>query len=79
MPQKTPPTPHVQDTPDAAAYCGVSTRYFEKLRGEGGGPRFCKLGRRTVYLTSELDRWLLSRLRSSTSDVGATQQAASGR
>jgi hypothetical protein len=47
---------------DAAVYCGgVSTRQLDKWAAAGLIQR-CKLGSKTVYLRSELDRFLLSRL-----------------
>ena len=47
---------------DAAAYCGgVSTRQLDKWASAGLIQR-CKLGSKTVYLRSELDRFLHSRL-----------------
>ena len=38
------------------------------LRLSGGGPRYVKLGRSVAYLREELDTWLRSKLRTSTSD-----------
>lgn len=47
---------------DAAAYCGgVSTRQLDKWAAAGSIQR-CKLGSKTVFLRSELDRFLHSRL-----------------
>jgi predicted DNA-binding transcriptional regulator AlpA len=56
-------------TPEAAFYCGSSPSTFEKLRLVGGGPRFIKLGRRVVYDPADLDTWLASNRRASTSEV----------
>ena len=58
-------------TPEAAEYCGSSASTFEKLRLYGGGPRFVKMGRRVVYDPADLDSWLVSNRRASTSDRGA--------
>lgn len=58
-------------TSEAAEYCGSSASTFEKLRLFGGGPRYLKLGRRVVYSLTDLDEWLASKRRSSTSDPGA--------
>jgi predicted DNA-binding transcriptional regulator AlpA len=55
-------------TPEAASYCGSSSSTFAKLRVYGGGPIFLKLGRRVVYSPDDLDAWLASRRRTSTSD-----------
>jgi predicted DNA-binding transcriptional regulator AlpA len=57
-------------TPDAAAYCGSSASTFEKLRLNGGGPRYVKIGRRVVYDPDDLDAWLAANRRRSTSDLG---------
>jgi len=57
-------------TPAASAYTGLSSSTLEKLRVYGGGPVFLKLGRAIVYDTNELDIWLSSHQRRSTSDTG---------
>jgi predicted DNA-binding transcriptional regulator AlpA len=56
-------------TPEAALYCGSSPSTFEKRRLTGGGPRFIKMGRRVVYDPTDLDAWLASNRRASTSEV----------
>jgi hypothetical protein len=55
-------------TPAAAAYCGSSASTLAKLRVFGGGPAYVKLGRRVVYDITDLDRWLASHRRVSTSE-----------
>lgn len=55
-------------TPAAAAHCGVSKSYLDKLRCLGGGPIFHKIGRRVVYTIGDLDTWLDGCRRGSTSD-----------
>lgn len=57
-------------TVDAAEYCGSSASTFEKLRLYGGGPVYSKIGRRVVYRLDDLDAWLASNRRHSTSDPG---------
>ena len=57
-------------TPEAATYCGSSASTFEKLRLTGGGPIYSKIGRRVVYRIDDLDVWLASNRRRSTSDTG---------
>jgi hypothetical protein len=58
-------------TPEAAAYCGSTASSFTKFRVFGGGPVFIKLGNhRVVYHPDDLDLWLASRRRTSTSDRG---------
>jgi predicted DNA-binding transcriptional regulator AlpA len=56
---------------EAAAYCGSSASTFAKLRLYGGGPAYVKLGRRVVYDPNDLDGWLTSNRRASTSDIQA--------
>jgi len=58
----------MMSAPEAASYCGSSSSTFAKLRVYGGGPIFLKLGRRVVYNPDDLDAWLASRRRTSTSD-----------
>lgn len=56
-------------TEDAAAYCCSAASTFEKYRVSGkNGPTFIKLGRRVVYDRNDLDRWLASNRRNSTSE-----------
>lgn len=57
-------------TQEAAAYCGSSASTFEKLRLNGGGPIYSKIGRRVVYRVEDLDAWLNANRRRSTSDSG---------
>lgn len=50
---------------DSAAYCGgVSTRQLDKWAAAGLIQR-CKLGSKTVFLRSELDRFLQSKMQES--------------
>ncbi len=57
-------------TPDAAIHCNCSESKLEKARVSGNGPVFIKLGRTVVYDVSDLDDWLASNRRTSTSDDG---------
>jgi predicted DNA-binding transcriptional regulator AlpA len=57
-------------TPDTAIYIGAKPGFLEKKRLSGDGPPFIRIGSRKVgYLTEDLDRWLESRRRTSTSDL----------
>ena len=56
------------DTRQAAELIGMSSRTLEKWRVEGTGPPFLKLGRRVLYSRADLEAWLLSRRRHSTSE-----------
>lgn len=56
---------------EAARHTGLSASSLNKLRMTGAGPRFIRLSpRRVVYDTADLDEWLASRRRRSTSDMG---------
>jgi predicted DNA-binding transcriptional regulator AlpA len=55
----------------ASEYIGLSVSTLNKLRVFGGGPIFLKLGRRVAYDAADLDAWLTSKRRRSTSDQGA--------
>ena len=59
------------DTLEAATYAGLGKSTLEKLRLYGGGPTYIKVGKRVVYDISDLDAWLASRRRQSTSQVAA--------
>jgi predicted DNA-binding transcriptional regulator AlpA len=65
------PRNRVSDTytraPGAAKYVGLAVSTLAKLRVSGLGPKYSKLGRVVVYSFAELDVWLLSLQRSSTS------------
>jgi hypothetical protein len=58
------------DTAQAAIYTGLTQSTLNKRRVYGGGPRFIKAGRRVVYDVQDLDVWLHSMKRSSTSEYG---------
>ena len=72
----TTTTRRMLNTDEAAAYCGSAGSTFEKLRVFGGGPLFLKVGRRVVYDPADLDAWLATKRRRSTSDPGQGQSAA---
>jgi len=44
--------------PQAAAHLGLSKSTLEKMRIEGRGPRYLKLGGRCFYRRSDLDAYL---------------------
>jgi predicted DNA-binding transcriptional regulator AlpA len=63
------------DTRGAAAYLGLRPATLESWRytggPAGGGPPYIALGRRRIrYRRADLDAWLESRTRRSTSDPG---------
>jgi hypothetical protein len=57
------------DTQGAAEYTGFRKSRLEKLRGTGGGPIFIKRGGEVRYDPDDLDAWLDSLKRRSTSEV----------
>jgi len=56
---------------EAAAYLRVSRSFLAKKRCTGGGPRFCKIGRRVLYDIADLDAYAEQAKRRSTSDSAA--------
>jgi len=54
-------------TPDAAKKLGVSQSYLEKQRLAGTGPAFAKIGRIVAYRETDIDAWVATQLRHSTS------------
>ncbi|MEF2549060.1 helix-turn-helix domain-containing protein [Aurantimonas sp. E1-2-R+4] len=58
----------VLNAQSAANYLRLSKSSLAKLRLSGAGPAYCKLGRRVVYRAADLEAWLESRRRISTSE-----------
>ena len=54
----------------AATYLGKGHRSLDRMRIEGGGPAYYKLGNSVRYRKEDLDEWAYSRRRLSTSDDG---------
>lgn len=63
--------PKVVTVKAAAQYVGLSESTLAKLRLNGNGPVYCKLGRRVVYRPADLEQWLQSRTTRDTSDADA--------
>ena len=63
--------PKVVNPRDAARLVGLSESTLAKLRLNGNGPMYCKLGRRVVYRPADLEQWLQSRTARDTSDADA--------
>jgi excisionase family DNA binding protein len=57
---------------EAAALLRLSERTLERLRITGLGPVFVKAGRRVLYRESDLEAWVESRVRGSTSESKKT-------
>jgi hypothetical protein len=58
------------DAAGAAGYVHLAPQTLARLRCEGGGPVFCRAGRKIVYCVEDLDAWLASRRFRSTSEYG---------
>jgi len=56
-------------TPEAAQYLGLAVSTLNKWRCRGGGPEFLKLGRAVRYRQYDLDRFLETRMFSSTAEI----------
>ncbi|MHB0979548.1 MAG: helix-turn-helix transcriptional regulator [Thermoleophilia bacterium] len=78
-PQPVPPEPVVVkktsgpvllDTVQAAERLNLSNKTLEQWRVKGGGPPFIKLGGGVRYDSAELEAWVSTRRRRSTSDPG---------
>jgi predicted DNA-binding transcriptional regulator AlpA len=57
---------------DAASYLGLARQTLAKMRLSGDSPPYFKVGRRVLYERDELDAWLSTRKRRSTSDQGSS-------
>jgi excisionase family DNA binding protein len=54
---------------EAAEVLGLAPSTLAKLRLNGNGPTYCKLGRRVVYRREDLYAWLESRVARNTTDA----------
>lgn len=54
------------------SFC-LAVQTFAKMRVSGESPPYYKLGRQVLYDRAELDDWVASRKRRSTSDVGGSR------
>jgi excisionase family DNA binding protein len=67
-------------TRQAADYLKLAVSTIEKLRCHGGGAKFIKLGSRRVgYLKADLDEWIASRPRCSSTSEHSTEPMQSRR
>jgi hypothetical protein len=72
--------PLIYRTPSAAYYLGLRPTTLEKMRLQGTGPRFTKLGPRAVgYLVEDLDTYAKCGRRCSTSDADPASTASQER
>ena len=64
-------------TRPAARYVGLSASTLEKMRLNGGGPKFIRLGGRAIgYDVRDLDDWLDLQRESTDDDGGQPRSAA---
>ena len=56
---------------EAAKYLRLASQTLNRMRCDGTSPPFIKIGRRVLYDLADLDRYLDSRRRLSTSDPGS--------
>jgi predicted DNA-binding transcriptional regulator AlpA len=69
-------SPRVRRTPAAAEYIGHKSSTLEKWRVQGKGPRFVKIGSRSVgYTEEDLDTFIEAGRRASTSDIGPSPRS----
>ena len=65
------------DEKSAAAFLGITHRFMQHRRQQGGGPRYIAISSRCIrYRRTDLRSWAESRMRSSTSDAGPTEPVA---
>jgi len=64
------------DVPTAAAFCSVSKSYLDQLRIIGGGPKFCRRGRKIVYHVPDLIAWGTKERFASNAQAAAGLEAA---
>jgi predicted DNA-binding transcriptional regulator AlpA len=57
-------------TDDVATYLNIAPKTLRNLRCPGGGPRFVKLGRCCRYRACDVEAFISSNVRLSTSDQG---------
>lgn len=58
---------------EVAAEYRLTPWFLQKRRVIGGGPPFFKLGSRVLYARADVEAWISSRKRSSTSDFGGVR------
>jgi predicted DNA-binding transcriptional regulator AlpA len=54
---------------ETAELLRLSERTLERWRVVGGGPVFCKLGKRVLYRQADLEKWIASHVVNSTSEA----------
>jgi excisionase family DNA binding protein len=59
---------------EAATYVRLAKSTLDHMRAAGGGPRYIKAGRKVLYDTVDLDRWLEAHKQNSTADTPQTRR-----
>ena len=54
---------------EAAEVLRLSERTLERMRLTGLGPAYVKAGRRVLYRQADLEKWVVSQVRASTSEA----------
>jgi predicted DNA-binding transcriptional regulator AlpA len=66
---------HLLTQREAALALSLSVRSLERMRCEGGGPKFVRLSRgRIAYREADLEEWIAKRVVSSTSETKGTRR-----
>jgi excisionase family DNA binding protein len=60
-------TDRLLNVDEAAQWLGLKASTLNKMRSKGGGPCYAKVGRSVRYRTIDLNAWVNSHVRSSTS------------
>lgn len=61
------------DARDAARYCALSRQTLAKMRVEGNGPGYMKVGGKIIYDAGVIDVWMASKAVASTSQTHAAR------
>jgi excisionase family DNA binding protein len=56
---------------ETAELLRLSERTLERWRVIGGGPAFCKFGKRVLYRRTDLEKWIASHLCHNTSEASS--------
>ena len=56
-------------TREVAHLLGISHKTLERMRMEGTGPKFIKVGRSVRYRLSDVQEWIEQNVRQSTSEI----------
>lgn len=65
------PFPKYLTQKQAAAYLTMGPSTLEKWRISGTGPAYAKISRRVIYEIEDLDAWVQTHRRRSTSEIAA--------